>query len=135
MDNLSIVYAVYALVSLGLTVQLARLLSKSGRVFLEDVFKDQPDLASAVNRLLVVGFYLVNFGYACLLLEGGAAYTVRDSIETLAAKLGWLLLSLAAMHFMNMFVFHVVRRRALRSASLPVAPQGHLPTHAAPSLA
>ena len=124
-DMLSIVYAVYAAVSVGLTVWLARQLSASGRVFLEDVFTDNHALANAVNRLLVVGFYLVNLGYACLLMTGGTAVDVRSAIETLAGKLGALLLSLAVMHFLNMFVFHRIRRRARRAErAAPVAHQG-----------
>ncbi len=121
-SHLSLVYLVYALVSIGLTVWLARTLSKNGRIFLEEVFPAQPALATAVNQLLVVGFYLVNFGYACLLLEGGNAYTVREAIETLAGKLGALLLSLAVMHFLNVFVFHRIRRRARRAAEAAPLP-------------
>jgi len=138
-DHLSVVYTLYAIISVGLTIWLARTLGKSGRAFLEDVFADNPTLADAVNRLLVVGFYLVNFGYACLLLTGGYAPDLRSAIETLAQKLGWLLLSLAFMHFMNMFVFHRIRRRARRAADAPplyphgfVAPPpmaSHAPVH------
>lgn len=129
-DLLSVVYVVYAGLSVGLTVWLARTLSTNGRAFLDDVFRDQPELAGAVNKLLVVGFYLVNFGYACLLLTGGYAPDMRHAIETLAGKLGWLLLSLAVMHFLNLFVFHRIRRRARLTAQLvPVVPHGVVPSH------
>ncbi len=121
------VYAVYAFVSVVLTVWLARTLFKNGAVFLRDVFTDSPDLAEAVNRLLVVGFYLVNLGYASLMLKAEAAATPVGAIETLAFKLGLLLMSLAGMHFANMLVFHKIRRRA-REAALPppVPPTAHV---------
>jgi len=61
----------------------------------------------------VVGFYLVNLGYASLLLRADPAPSAIAAIETLAVKLGLLLLSLAAMHFVNMYVFHRIRRQAL----------------------
>jgi len=133
-DLLPAVYAVYAAVSVVLTIFLARTLGSNGRVFLLDVFPDSPDMARAVNELLVVGFYLVNFGYACLLLRGGDAFDVRTAVETLATKLGYLLMSLAAMHFANLYVFHRIRRRA-RAASLPppVLPHGRLDLSAAPA--
>jgi len=126
-DFLPIVYAVYAGVSVALTVYLARTLGANGRVFLLDVFPESPDMARAVNELLVVGFYLVNFGYACLLLQGGSASTLTTAVETLATKLGYLLMSLAVMHFANLYVFHRIRRRA-RAAVLPapVAPHGRI---------
>lgn len=117
-NGLIAVYAVYAAVSLGLTVWLARTLFKNGAVFLRDVFKDEPDLAQAVNRLLVVGFYLMNLGYACLLLRADRPDTGVAAVETLAQKLGFLLISLGGMHFFNMYLFHRIRRRA-KLAELP----------------
>ncbi len=121
------VYVVYASASIGLTIWLARTLFKNGSVFLRDVFAENPELADAVNRLLVVGFYLLNLGYACLLLRAAPALTAVAAIEVLAEKLGYLLLSLGAMHFMNMFLFHRIRRRAqLAELPPPVAPHYQL---------
>lgn len=124
------VYATYAAVSVALTVYLARTLSKNGAVFLDDVFKDNPKLAEAVNKLLVVGFYLVNLGYAALIMKSEPAETSVAAVEVLAWKLGALLMSLAFMHFVNLFVFYRIRRRS-RLAQLPppVAPQMQLQQH------
>ena len=124
------VYATYAAISVGLTVYLARTLSRNGAVFLEDVFADNPKLAEAVNKLLVVGFYLVNLGYAALIMKSDPAETSVAAVEVLAWKLGALLMSLALMHFVNLFVFYRIRRRS-RLAQLPppVAPQMQLPAH------
>jgi hypothetical protein len=52
------------------------------------------------------------------LLEAQPAHSAVAAIETLARKLGALLLSLGAMHFLNMFLFHRIRRRA-QIAALP----------------
>jgi hypothetical protein len=121
------VYAVYAASSVGLTVWIARTLFKHGAVFLEEVFADNPRLAEAVNRLLVVGFYLVNLGYASLLLKAGGSENAVQAIEVLSSKLGLLLLSLAGMHFANLYVFHRIRRRAkIAVLPPPVAPQMHV---------
>ena len=87
------VYAAYALAAVGLTVWLARTLFRSGAVFLEDVF-EKPELAAAVNRLLVTGFYMINLGYAAFLLKASAVDSSTAAIEVLAKKLGILLLSL-----------------------------------------
>jgi hypothetical protein len=122
------VYAAYAAATIGLTIWLARTLGRSGAVYLSDVFPDRPDLAAAVNRLLVVGFYLVNLGYGCMTLAGGTATDVREAIETLSGKLGSLLVALAVMHFVNMIVFHRIRRRALlKHSPPPLAPHAFAP--------
>lgn len=126
-DYLPLVYAAYAAVSVVLTIFLARTLSVNGRIFLAKVFADDPSFGDAVNRLLVVGFYLVNFGYACLHLVGGQADTVRGAIETLAEKLGWLLLALAVMHFANLWIFNRIRRGARPAEiSAPVLEHGRI---------
>jgi hypothetical protein len=71
MDRTVITYVLYLALSIGLTIWVARTLSRSGRVFLADVFHGSEKLADAVNHLLVVGFYLVNLGFVALWLRGG----------------------------------------------------------------
>jgi len=125
------IYAVYGAISLTLTIWLARVLFRNGAVFLEDVFADNPRMAEAVNRLLVVGFYLLNLGYACVIMRANVwPWTTSDTstavgcVEVLALKLGMLLLSLCGIHFCNLYLFHRIRQRS-RLATLPppVAPQ------------
>lgn len=121
------VYLTYAVVSIGLIVWLARTLFANGAVFLEGVFEDNPQMAESVNRLLVIGFYMVNLGYAALLLQANAAADAVTAVEILVRKLGILLVSLAGLHFANLYVFTRIRRRA-GAAVLPppVAPQAQL---------
>jgi hypothetical protein len=119
------VYLIYAAASLVLTIWLARTLFKNGEVFLEEVFADNPRMAASVNRLLVVGFYLLNLGYALVTLKAdGGAMTSIAAIEVLAMKLGALLLSLGVLHFCNLLLFHRIRRRVqIRLSPPPVRPQ------------
>ena len=121
------VYVTYAAVSIGLIVWLARTLFANGEVFLEGVFEDNPAMAGAVNRLLVIGFYMLNLGYAALLLQANAAGNAVSAVEILVRKLGVLLVSLAILHFVNLYVFTRIRRRA-GAAVLPppVAPQAQV---------
>lgn len=124
-QHLAAVYVLYACASVGLTIWLARTLFRNGAVFLDDVFVDNPRMAPAVNQLLVVGFYLLNLGYAFLTLKAGRSeLTTVQAIETLAEKLGTLMLALGAIHFGNLYLFHRIRRRSqIRLAPPPVRPQ------------
>ena len=109
-----LVYVPYAAIAVALTVWLARALSRHGQVFLHDVFPGRPALADAVNQLLVIGFYLVNLGWALLLVRAGGV-DVRDAagaFEVLTARVGTLLLLLGVAHLTNVYVFHRVRRGA-----------------------
>ena len=120
----AISYAIYLIVSVGITIWVARTLFKNGRVFLVDSFIGNEALADSVNHLLVVGFYLINIGYVTLALKYGERPNSLDTmIEALSTKVGIVMLVLGGMHFFNMFVFSRMRRRALlRSSPPPVMP-------------
>lgn len=126
-------YLVYLAISIGLTVWVARTLHKNGRVFLVDVFHGNEPLADSVNHLLVVGFYLINFGYVSLALKlTSEVGTTQASIEALSYKVGLVLLVLGGMHFFNLLVFSRMRRRAsLVNAPPPVPPDGFTPVQEA----
>ena len=83
-------YVSYLLISLAVTVWVARTLHKNGRVFLVDAFHGNAELADSVNHLLVVGFYLINIGYVTLALRTyGNLDTLRASIELVSDKMAW----------------------------------------------
>lgn len=105
-------YLVYLAISIALTIWVARTLHKNGRVFLVDVFHGNEQLADSVNHLLVVGFYLINFGYVSMALKlGYEIANAKEGIEALSVKVGMVLIVLGGMHFFNLFVFSRMRRR------------------------
>src|SRR5882757_712705 len=132
-------YLVYLLISVALTVWVARTLHKRGAIFLVDAFQGNAELAASVNHLLVVGFYLINIGFVTLALKSNATVTSsRAAIEMLSDKLGFVLITLGAMHFFNLFVFSRIRahgqhngpaassgsaRRSIKSGGAAIGPQ------------
>jgi len=125
-------YVIYLLLSIALTVWVARTLYHRGAIFLVDAFHGNAQLAASVNHLLVVGFYLINIGFVSLALKTGAMITTsRAAIELLSDKMGVVLLTLGGMHFFNLYVFSRIRRgsqgprRPLMPAP-PVAPDATL---------
>ena len=126
MDLTVVAYVIYLVVSIALTVWVARTLHKNGRVFLVDVFHGNEQLADSVNHLLVVGFYLINFGYVSLALKlGYSLASAQEGIEALSVKVGMVLIVLGGMHFFNLFIFSRMRRRAsLVNGPPPIPPDG-----------
>ena len=126
--NAIAVYAVYIVVAVGLTAWLARTLFRHGTAFLHDVFADKPELADAVNRLLVVGFYMLNLGYALYILRASRGLDAFAAIQFLVNRLALLLVTLAGLHFVNVFVFWRIRaRREQRHMHAPIAHQLMVP--------
>ena len=118
----------YLAASIGVTIWVAQTLHKNGQIFLVDSFNGNEKLAESVNHLLVVGFYLINVGYVALALKYGKKPTdAVEAIEFFSTKIGVVLLVLGAMHFLNMYVFTRMRRRAmLRLEPPPVQPQAFI---------
>jgi hypothetical protein len=113
MNYTLLTYALYMPITLALTIWVARTLFTNGRVFLVDIFHGNELLADSVNKLLVVGFYLINIGYAVYTLQIlGEIASVQSVIERLSLKIGAIILILGAMHFFNLFVFFKLRKRA-----------------------
>src|SRR5712691_4543509 len=113
-------YVVYLVASVLLTVWVGRSLFRNGRPFLVSVFQEQ-GLADSVNRLLVVGFYLVNLGAAALLINaGGAPSSFADMVQETVTRVGVVLLVLGTMHFNNMLVLHIIRRPLRQKPPLPI---------------
>jgi hypothetical protein len=112
--------------TMALTIWVARTLHKNGRVFLVDVFHGNEALADSVNHLLVVGFYLINFGYVSMALKlSEKVFNAQQGIEALSVKVGMVLIVLGGMHFFNLFIFSRMRRRArIVNGAPPVPPDG-----------
>lgn len=117
-------YAIYLLLSIILTVWVARTLHHHGRVFLVTAFHGDEKLADSVNHLLVVGFYLINLGWVTMVLKLKLApQSVADVFEVLSAKLGVVLLILGVMHFLNIYIFNRMRKNAIyETAPPPILP-------------
>ena len=95
---------------------VARVLFKNGRVFMVDIFRGREEIANATNRLFEMGFYLLNLGFALLILRidlGGAElFGTQEMIEVLSKKLGGFSIYLGIMLFLNLFLFFRGKRKS-----------------------
>ena len=117
MNYIIITYSFYLVITIALTIWVARTLFKNGKVFLIDIFHGNRELADSVNNLLLVGFYLINIGYAVYTLQvTGSIVNTQEVIEKLSLKIGLIILILGAMHFFNLYIFFTLRKKATQEA-------------------
>ena len=96
-------YAIYLVFSVAMTFWVGRTLNINGRLFLVENFEGREALADSINHLLLVGFYLINFGFISLALKyGDKPRTAVEAVEFLSTKIGLVIVILGAMHFFNM---------------------------------
>ena len=116
-----ITYTLYIIISVGLTYWVGKTLYTNGRIFIVESFRGNEEMADSVNHLLLVGFYLVNFGFVSLFLRFGVKPTgTVEGIEYVATKIGVVLIVLGGMHFFNMFNIAKMRKKAKRVEAPPI---------------
>jgi hypothetical protein len=112
-----IVYAVYLLISVALTARVAKSVGVHGRSALAHLGNDEA-LPDSLTRPLLVGFYLINLGYASLALSfGSAPEDLQLAIQYLSLKIGLVLLILGVTHLVDMFLIDRVRSQGAASAA------------------
>lgn len=119
MNTIEWSYISYLAIAIPLTIFVARSLYKNGRIFLVECFKGNEELADSVNRLLLVGFYLVNLGFVSLYLRSDKKVEgMRGALEFLSEKVGIVMLVLGVMHFFNLYLFTRINKKPSPSTTL-----------------
>lgn len=126
MTTMTGMYLTYVALCVGITVWVARTLRTYGHVFLTDGHDEQKSLSEALSHLLVIGFYLINFGVISFALKSTQhADSVSTAIELLSSKVGLILLVIGGMHFFLVATFASVRRNHERQLA-EVARRDHI---------
>jgi predicted PurR-regulated permease PerM len=106
-----IAYLIYLPIIVALTWYVAHTLFKNSKVFMLDIFRGKEDIAMSTNKLFETGFYLLNIGFALLIME--IVYKIennRSLLEMLSTKIGGFAIYLGIMLFFNLYLFFRGRR-------------------------
>ena len=110
--SIVVTYLAYLLISVGLTLLVGHVLSRSGRLFLLDALGGSEAAARGISSLNVVTFYLISLGFVALTMPtGGGSVTASQAIALLATKIGEVLLVLGALYLASIVVLTKLRRR------------------------
>jgi hypothetical protein len=106
-------YAIYLPIALFLTYYVSKTLFKNSKIFMLDIFKGREEIAFATNKLFETGFYLLNLGFALMILEMTLYNNDYQSlIEALSYKIGGFAIYLGIMLFLNLYFFFRGKRKA-----------------------
>ena len=113
MDNYNIIgYAIYLPITFFITIVVGRICYTHGEIYLLGIINDHPDTVRFINKLLLVGYYLVNLGFAAITLSFWPLLTNFEIlIGTIGYKLGQITMLLGVLHFNNMAVTYVISKR------------------------
>jgi len=111
-------YCIYLPLVIALTLYVSKILFNNGKLFMLDIFKGKETIAHATNKLFEVGFYLLNLGFALLIIEinSRALRNYTDLLEILSRKIGGFSIYLGIMLFFNLFLFFRGRKKSKMNA-------------------
>ncbi|MGJ8685744.1 MAG: hypothetical protein ACSHWW_14025 [Nonlabens sp.] len=115
-------YAIYLPIVLFLTLFVSKTLFKNGRIYMLDIFNGREEIALATNKLFETGFYLLNIGYALLILElHVTSNSYQVLIEKLSSKIGGFAIYLGIMLFINLFLFLKGKKKSAQNRRQAIA--------------
>lgn len=110
----------YLTAAIGMTLYVGRTLRIHGKPFLDEAFREKPQLADAINVLLNTGFYLLNFGIVGATLKFPLEPdTLVETVRIAGYRLGLQVLTLGVIHFFNMHMIHKARKGEARQTPPP----------------
>jgi hypothetical protein len=99
-------YCLYIPITFFVTVWVGLICYRNGEMYLYGFFGKDKDWVAALNKLLLVGYYLINLGYAMLVAANWEMPSnYAEMIAELADKVGFILMGLGVMHLFNLLTF------------------------------
>jgi len=108
----TLAYIIYFAITFFITVYAGFIFYKNGRIYLLALLRNDATSTDAINRLLLLGYYLLNLGYVALMIK---AWKTVDSftelVSSIAQMTSTIMLSLAIVHFCNMTIIYLLSKR------------------------
>ena len=105
-------YILYLFITYFITVHVGLIFYRNGRLYILRLFHGDEKMADFINRMLLTGYYLLNLGYAAVMIQ---TWDTIDSwtgvFSSITSMTGRILLTLAVIHYFNMAIIFLVSKR------------------------
>ena len=99
----TLAYFLYILFTWLITVHVGLRFYRNGFPFIVRLLQGDEKLSRMINRLLLVGYYLLNLGYVLLMLRGWETiHSLKQMLATVLVMTGRIMLVLSFIHYINM---------------------------------
>lgn len=97
-------YIIFGFLVYFITFHVGLVFYRNGKVYMQQLFNDDLHLVDAINNVLLVGYYLLNLGFTTLsIVYWPSIESLSELVECVAHNAGIMILTLGAMHYVNMF--------------------------------
>lgn len=105
-------YLIYLLLTYLITVRVGLIFYRNGRIFILSLLQNDVQLTDFINRILLVGYYLLNLGYAALMISTwDTIHNWTELLVSITGMTGRIILTLALIHFCNMTGIYIISKK------------------------
>ncbi|VXA95633.1 conserved membrane hypothetical protein [Flavobacterium sp. 9AF] len=104
--NLNIIgYLIYFSTTFLIIIKVGKICYDNGNIYVSQLIPNHQELCHKINKMLLIGYYLTNIGYcARTIISWQKIETLKNLIEIIASKSAIIIISIAIMHYINIFL-------------------------------
>lgn len=98
-------YSIFSIIIIFIIVVVGRICYRNGNIFVAELIPDHMDLCQQTNKVLLIGYYLVNIGYCAMtFVNWEIITTIQQLVEVIAIKTATIAFILSFLHYLNIFM-------------------------------
>ncbi|NLR93872.1 MULTISPECIES: hypothetical protein [Flammeovirga] len=98
-------YFIYLICVIFIIVKVGKVCYDNGNVFAKSYLKGKEELSVQINKMLLIGYYLLNIGYAAItIISWNNINSIEELIITISNKIGVIVLVIGLLHYMNIYI-------------------------------
>jgi hypothetical protein len=100
-----IAYGIFMLIVAYIIIVVGHICYRNGNIYVLSLIPGHDDLCIRINKILLMGYYLVNIGYAAMtLINWHTINSLPQLVEMIAFKTAIIISILCVLHYTNIFV-------------------------------
>lgn len=108
-------YAIFITLIVLIIVFVGRSCYRNGNLFVAALLPGHLDLCQQINKILLVGYYLVNIGYCAITLVAWQQITgMPQLIEVIAVKMAIIIGIISVLHYLNILLLTTQIQKLIR---------------------
>ncbi|TKC05705.1 hypothetical protein FA048_18510 [Pedobacter polaris] len=109
-------YGIFITIIVFIIVVVGKLCYSNGNIFVAELIPDHLALCQQINKILLVGYYLVNIGYATMTLAGWETIiSLNQLVEVIAIKVSIIISILSLLHYLNIIILTTSIQKLIKS--------------------
>ena len=109
-------YGIFIILIVLIIVVVGRICYRNGNIFVAELIPGHIALCQQINKVLLVGYYLVNIGYCTMTLASWETITSPlQLIEVIAIKMAIIISILSVLHYLNIIILTTSIQKLIRT--------------------